>query len=90
LSIEVKGTPNQRYHVEFFGNRNASSSEAEQYLGSMVVMTNAQGVAKANWKPKTVMPLLQPMSRIIWVQLLNSVLPFSSNNKIKDKAVSSL
>lgn len=56
LSIEVKGTPNQRYHVEFFGNRNASSSEAEQYLGSMVVMTNAQGVAKANWTPKTVMP----------------------------------
>jgi len=46
----------QRYHVEFFGNRNASSSEAEQYLGSMVVMTNAQGVAKANWTPKVRMP----------------------------------
>lgn len=55
LTVEVKGTPNQRYNVEFFGNRNASSSEAEQYLGSIVVVTDNQGLAKANWTPKVSM-----------------------------------
>jgi len=56
ITVEVKGMPNQRYNVEFFGNRSASSKEAEQYLDSVVVVTDAQGVAKANWTPKVVMP----------------------------------
>ncbi len=31
--------------------KNASSKEAEQYLGAITVATDAQGIAKANWKP---------------------------------------
>lgn len=48
----VNGQPNQRYQVEFFGNRDVKSQEAEFYLGSVNVVTNAQGVAQTNWKPQ--------------------------------------
>ncbi|MFI7969333.1 3-dehydroshikimate dehydratase, partial [Acinetobacter baumannii] len=50
LAVEINGLPNQRYQVEFFGNQNAASKEAEQYLGAITVATDAQGKAKANWK----------------------------------------
>lgn len=53
VSAEIKGMPNQRYQVEFFGNTDAKSQEAEQYLGSVVTFTDAQGSASAMWKPKT-------------------------------------
>ncbi|MEB3766417.1 right-handed parallel beta-helix repeat-containing protein [Acinetobacter sp. MD2] len=52
ITVEVHGFANQRYQVEFFGNHQASSSEAEQYLDTLVVVTDAQGNAKANWTPK--------------------------------------
>ncbi|RLZ08247.1 3-dehydroshikimate dehydratase [Acinetobacter sp. 2JN-4] len=51
LAVEVKGQPNQRYQVEFFGNSVANSNEAELYLGSAIAVTNAQGVATVSWKP---------------------------------------
>ncbi|MCY6410855.1 right-handed parallel beta-helix repeat-containing protein [Acinetobacter sp. VNH17] len=51
--VEVKGQPNQRYQVEFFGNSSANSGEAEFYLGSSVAVTNAQGIATVAWKPTT-------------------------------------
>ncbi|MDU6287304.1 MAG: 3-dehydroshikimate dehydratase, partial [Acinetobacter sp.] len=51
VAVEVNGLPNQRYQVEFFGNQNAASKEAEQYLGTITVATDAQGKAKANCKP---------------------------------------
>ena len=47
----VQGQPNQRYHVEFFANRQANSQEAEQYLGAQQVLTtNAQGQGQTTWK----------------------------------------
>ncbi len=49
----VKGQANQRYQVELFGNRLASSNEAEIYIGSIVATTNAQGEANVSWKPTT-------------------------------------
>ena len=51
VNVEVMGMPNQRYQVEFFGNNNRKSQEAEMYLGSAVVSTNAQGVARLTWTP---------------------------------------
>ncbi|ENX41912.1 right-handed parallel beta-helix repeat-containing protein [Acinetobacter sp. NIPH 2100] len=51
IAVEVKGQPNQRYQVEFFGNSSADSNEAEFYLGSAVAATNAQGTARLAWKP---------------------------------------
>jgi 3-dehydroshikimate dehydratase len=51
IAVEVKGQPNQRYQVEFFGNSQASANEAEFYLGSSTVATNAQGTASVTWKP---------------------------------------
>lgn len=53
VNVVVKGQPNQRYQVELFGNRLASSNEAEIYLGSIVAATNAQGEANVSWKPTT-------------------------------------
>ena len=49
VTAEVKGQPNQRYQVEFFGNTTANATEAEFYLGSTVAVTNAQGVAKTTF-----------------------------------------
>ncbi len=51
LNVEVIGHPNQRYQVEFFGNSDAKSKEAEHYAGSGVVITNAQGRGQLTWKP---------------------------------------
>ena len=51
VAVEVNGLPNQRYQVEFFGNQNAKSHEAEQYLATITIATNAQGIAKTSWKP---------------------------------------
>ncbi|MFI8064820.1 3-dehydroshikimate dehydratase, partial [Acinetobacter baumannii] len=51
VTVEVNGLPNQRYQVEFFGNQNTVSKEAEQYLGTITVATDTEGKAKANWKP---------------------------------------
>ncbi|MBK5645994.1 MAG: 3-dehydroshikimate dehydratase, partial [Acinetobacter sp.] len=53
ITVEVKGQPNQRYQVEFFGNTSANSNEAELYLGSAVAATSAQGIATLTWKPTT-------------------------------------
>ena len=50
VTAEVQAQPNQRYQVEFFANRQAKSQEAEQYLGTQVVTTNAQGQGQATWK----------------------------------------
>ncbi len=50
ITATVQGQPNQRYHVEFFANRQANSQEAEQYLGAQVLITNAQGQGQATWK----------------------------------------
>ena len=51
LVVSFKGEENQRYRVEFFGNRNAQSKEAEQFVGYATVVTNAQGQATLTWKP---------------------------------------
>ncbi|MHA3114538.1 3-dehydroshikimate dehydratase [Acinetobacter sp. ANC 4635] len=51
LVVSFKGQANQRYRVEFFGNRNAQSKEAEQFVGAATVATNAQGQATLTWKP---------------------------------------
>ncbi len=48
--VAIKGNPKQRYQVEFFGNTEAKSKEAEFYLGSVTVSTNADGVAQTTWK----------------------------------------
>ena len=50
---QIKGQPNQRYQVELFGNSSANSNEAELYLGSVVAVTNAEGIAITSWKPTT-------------------------------------
>lgn len=50
--VTTKGQPNQRYEVEFFGNTNAKSKEAELYLGSVTLITDAQGQANLSWKPE--------------------------------------
>ena len=50
VTATVQAQPNQRYQVEFFANRQAKSQEAEQYLGTQVVTTNAQGQGQATWK----------------------------------------
>ena len=50
---EVKAQPNQRYQLEFFANSQSNAQEAEQYLGSQVITTNAEGKAQASWKPVT-------------------------------------
>ena len=50
---QIKGQPNQRYQIEFFGNSSANSNEAELYLGSVVAVTNAEGIAITSWKPTT-------------------------------------
>ncbi|MGE8560433.1 MAG: NosD domain-containing protein [Acinetobacter sp.] len=50
IVVAIKGNPKQRYQVEFFGNTEAKSQEAEFYLGSVTVSTNADGVAQTTWK----------------------------------------
>ncbi|MEB5475704.1 right-handed parallel beta-helix repeat-containing protein [Acinetobacter pollinis] len=58
VTVQVKGMPNHRYKVEFFGSSRAYLHEAEQYLGSKIVVTNSEGLAKANWRPSVIMPSL--------------------------------
>ena len=53
IIAEVKAQPNQRYQLEFFANSQSNAQEAEQYLGSQVITTNAEGKAQASWKPVT-------------------------------------
>lgn len=48
---EIKAQPNESYQLEFFANSQAGSQEAEQYLGSQIVTTNARGKAQASWRP---------------------------------------
>ncbi|OTG80344.1 NosD domain-containing protein [Acinetobacter sp. ANC 4648] len=50
IVVSIQGNPQQRYQVEFFGNTDAKSQEAEFYLGSVTVSTDAYGVAKTTWK----------------------------------------
>lgn len=50
VTATVQAQPNQRYHVEFFANRQASAQEAEQYLGMQVFTTNALGQGQATWQ----------------------------------------
>lgn len=40
---EVRGEPSSLLRVEVFGNASAGASEAEQYLGQVLVATDAQG-----------------------------------------------
>lgn len=49
IIAEIQGKPNQRYQIEFFGNSNHKSNEAERYLDTVVVQTNAQGKARIQW-----------------------------------------
>ncbi|MGP9544496.1 NosD domain-containing protein [Psychrobacter sp. AOP7-B1-25] len=53
IVAEIKAQPNQRYQLEFFANSRVGFQEAEQYLGSKMVATNARGKAKVSWKPIT-------------------------------------
>lgn len=53
IVAEVNAQPNQRYQLEFFANTRAGSQEAEKYLGSKMVITNARGTAEASLKPIT-------------------------------------
>ncbi len=46
LAGELRGEPNGNYRLEVFGNRAASGSEAEEYLGELYVPTDAQGLAR--------------------------------------------
>lgn len=52
LQVQIHGLPNQRYSVEFFGNHHAAATEAEVYLGSAILLTNAQGLAQASFQPQ--------------------------------------
>lgn len=49
VMVGVQGKPNQRYHVELFGNSSADGSEAEHYLASTVVTTNDNGTGAAQF-----------------------------------------
>lgn len=53
IVAEINASPNQRYQIEFFANSQSSSQEAEQYLGTQLVKTNAEGRAQTTWKPIT-------------------------------------
>lgn len=50
LNITVQAQPNSRYQVEIFANQQKNANEAEQYLGQVVVVTDAQGKANTTWK----------------------------------------
>jgi 3-dehydroshikimate dehydratase len=52
ITIEIKGAGSQRYQVEFFGNRDRKSNEAERYLGSVVTHSDEQGIARLIWEPE--------------------------------------
>ena len=51
IVAEVNAQPNQSYQLEFFANTQAGSQEAEKYLGSEMVKTNARGTAEVSLKP---------------------------------------
>ncbi|WP_198332303.1 NosD domain-containing protein [Psychrobacter aquimaris] len=53
IVAEVNVQPNQSYQLEFFANTQAASQEAEKYLGSKMVTTNARGTAEVSLKPVT-------------------------------------
>lgn len=50
VTAKIQAQPNQRYKVEFFANLHVNAQEAEQYLDTQVVMTNAKGKGEATWK----------------------------------------
>ncbi|WP_010114037.1 NosD domain-containing protein [Acinetobacter sp. P8-3-8] len=50
VTAQLQAQPNQRYQIEYFGNHQAKTQEAEQYLGTQVVMTDADGKAQTSWK----------------------------------------
>ncbi|MEG2268348.1 MAG: 3-dehydroshikimate dehydratase, partial [Acinetobacter sp.] len=50
VTAQLQAQPNQRYQIEYFGNHQAKTQEAEQYLGTQVVMTDADGKAQSSWK----------------------------------------
>ena len=50
VTAQLQAQPNQRYQIEYFGNQQAKTQEAEQYLGTQVVMTDAAGKAESSWK----------------------------------------
>ncbi|AHG65638.1 NosD domain-containing protein [Advenella mimigardefordensis] len=50
IAVEINGSADQRYRIEFFGNRDRHSNEAEQYLGSVVAHTNEKGIAQLTWE----------------------------------------
>ncbi|OUY06095.1 NosD domain-containing protein [Acinetobacter populi] len=51
IRVDVVGQPNQRYQVEFFANSNAASNEAETYLATVLISTNATGQGQVTWNP---------------------------------------
>ncbi len=53
IAVQINGSKNQRYRIEFFGNRDRKSKEAEQYLGFVVTHTDRQGLAMLTWAPET-------------------------------------
>lgn len=50
VTAQLQAQPNQRYQIEYFGNHQAKTQEAEQYLGTQVVTTDAEGKAQTSWK----------------------------------------
>ncbi|TCM61185.1 3-dehydroshikimate dehydratase [Acinetobacter calcoaceticus] len=49
IQISVQGAANTRYQIELFGNQNARSTEAERYLGSTAISTDAKGRGQIVW-----------------------------------------
>jgi 3-dehydroshikimate dehydratase len=49
VEIVIQAQPLQYYQVELFANRSAHASEAEHYLGSVALNTDAHGHAVAHW-----------------------------------------
>ena len=47
---QVSGEPNSLLRVEVFGNAKASASEAEQYLGEVMVATDAKGAGQFEYE----------------------------------------
>lgn len=53
ILLHLQGQPNQHYQVEFFGNSDGKSKEAQHYLATTSLTTNAQGDAQLLWTPST-------------------------------------
>ncbi|KAA8734455.1 3-dehydroshikimate dehydratase [Acinetobacter qingfengensis] len=50
VQIHISGQPQQNYHVEIFANDVRQGNEAQKYLGTVKVSTDAQGKGLVQWR----------------------------------------